>query len=108
MVKYMYTSAVNMVSTYGHWWDNLGLGWEILLSNSGIVTDKMIMIPVWREVIIGHAIIAHWHVGVIWVLWLSLGGGHKHVSPCEPGNITRPITDHGIPLYASMSMGLLQ
>jgi hypothetical protein len=69
--------------------------------------DNMIMIPVWRKVIIGHAIIAHWHVGVLWVLWLSLGGGHKRVGPRESGNITRPITDQGIPLCTGMSVRLL-
>ena len=49
----------------------MSLGRDIL-NNSGIVTDIMITMPLWRRVIIDHAVIAH--VNVLQVLLLSLHG----------------------------------
>ena len=59
------------ITTHRCWWGGLGLGRDIL-NNSGIITDNMIAMPLWRRRIIDHAVIGH--VNVLQVLWLSLCG----------------------------------
>jgi hypothetical protein len=50
------------------WWVDLCFG-RVILSNSNIVSDTMIAMPVWRRIIVGHVVIAH--VIVPQVLWLT-------------------------------------
>lgn len=42
---------------------------RVILSNSSIVSDTVIAMPVWRRIIVGHSVIAH--VIVLRVLWLT-------------------------------------